>query len=345
MVWKIFTMDGQRSALSVFTTILTTASSRLSSSTEKSCTAELIANTKNVLGECIIYDDKANRVVWTDIYGKTFNSLCLDTLVIYTHPLHKQLSAFGLLSNESEQGAYLCAWEDGFQLYDIINDKPISGMSVGECVTPLGKPTRLNDGRCDRTGKRFICGGFYGDVKGNTMKVFKCEYDEANKQLSHCELDSVKMPDLEVTNSTCFSPDGRIMYFANSPEQIIYAYTYDSVNGRCSEKKEIWKASVGVPDGSCVDADGFIWNAVWRDGYGPGMVNRIDPSNGEVVYTIYLPDGTSQVSCCCFGGRNLDILFISTAAVGRDSEKEPNAGGVYAVKLPFIGLPESRFIV
>eukprot|EP00814_Leptocylindrus_danicus_P011086 CAMPEP_0116011184 /NCGR_PEP_ID=MMETSP0321-20121206/4423_1 /TAXON_ID=163516 /ORGANISM="Leptocylindrus danicus var. danicus, Strain B650" /LENGTH=218 /DNA_ID=CAMNT_0003480381 /DNA_START=530 /DNA_END=1186 /DNA_ORIENTATION=+ len=217
-------------------------------------------------------------------------------------------------------------------------------MSAGECVTPLGQPTRLNDGRCDRTGKRFVCGGFYGDVKGNAMKVFQCEYNGTNKQLSHCELDGVEMPDLEVTNSTCFSPDGQIMYFTNSPKQVIYAYRYDPANGKCSEKKEVWKACVGVPDGSCVDADGFIWNAVWRDGYGPGMVNRIDPQSGEVVYTVHMPDGTSQVSCCCFGGHDLDILFISTASVGRYGEKEPNAGGVYAVKVPFVGLPESRFI-
>eukprot|EP00816_Leptocylindrus_hargravesii_P000077 CAMPEP_0196826844 /NCGR_PEP_ID=MMETSP1362-20130617/93841_1 /TAXON_ID=163516 /ORGANISM="Leptocylindrus danicus, Strain CCMP1856" /LENGTH=177 /DNA_ID=CAMNT_0042207441 /DNA_START=1093 /DNA_END=1626 /DNA_ORIENTATION=+ len=176
------------------------------------------------------------------------------------------------------------------------------------------------------------------------MKVFQCECNGTTKQLSHWELDSVEMPDLEVTNSTCFSPDGQIMYFTNSPKQVIYSYRYDPANGKCCEKKEVWKACVGVPDGSCVDAGGFIWNAVWRDGYGPGMVNRIDPRNGEVVYTVHMPDGTSQVSCCCFGGRDLDILFISTASVGRDGEKEPNAGGVYAVKLPFVGLPESRFI-
>lgn len=51
----------------------------------------------------------------------------------------------------------------------------------------------------------------------------------------------------------------------------------------------------------------------------------------EVSYM--MPDSSSQVTYCCFGGPDLDVLFISIACVNGDIKKEPNAGSVYAVKL------------
>jgi sugar lactone lactonase YvrE len=58
-----------------------------------------------------------------------------------------------------------------------------------------------------------------------------------------------------------------------------------------------------------------------------------------------MPDETSQVSCCCFGGPNLDILFITTAGEGKAAaSKEPHAGGLYAIKLDGVkGRLEHRF--
>ena len=96
---------------------------------------------------------------------------------------------------------------------------------------------------------------------------------------------------------------------------------------------------------SVVDSQGFLWNATWRQGEGTGMVDRIDPNTGDVVFTVHLPDETSEASCCCFGGKNLDILFITTAREHLDPESEPHAGGLYAVKLPpgMIGCQEKRF--
>ena len=316
-----------------------------------SLTASLVVDSKCILGECIIYDDQKNSVLWTDIYGKRFHELKLsgsksnEAFEILTYSLPKQLCSFALLKGfNSVDSAYLCAWEDGFQLFDIANKRELSNMSIGENVNPRGLPTRLNDGRCDHTCQRFICGGFYGEISGNHMKVFRCEWSpNQSNVLCHYEVNCLEAPDLEVTNSICFSPDGNTMYFADSPKRKIFAYNYDPLIGQCTQKRLLWQTEVGVPDGSCVDSDGFIWNATWRSGYGPGLINRINPLTGEVSFTVHLPDNTSQSSCCCFGGENLDVLFISTAAVDRNNET--NAGGVYAVKVPFVGLKEARFQV
>ena len=264
--------------------------------------------------------------------GKRLHKLSLEDGATKSFELPKMMGSFALL----EKGAkgYLCAWEDSFQIYDVESKKGLSAISQGEPVNPDGLPTRLNDGRCDRTGKNFICGGYYGDIKGKEMKVYKCTIGEGNTLLHTPLVDSIR-----VTNSLCFSPDGSAMYLADSPSKKIHKFDY--VEGNISNKTEFHHQAVGVPDGSCVDAEGFVWNAIWRSGEGPSRVVRLDPSSGAEVYRVNVPDNTSQVSCCCFGGTELNILFITTAAEQRH-DSEPQAGGLYAVKLPFKGLQESR---
>jgi L-arabinonolactonase len=297
--------------------------------------AHLVWDLKCELGECCLYDDETNEIVFSDILGRRFHKLSLENGAAKSYELPKMLAAFSLL----EKGAkgYLCAWEDSFQIYDMENNEALSGKSQGEAVNPHGLPTRLNDGRCDREGKHFICGGFYGDIEGMDMKVYRCTRGEGNALVHTPIVDAIK-----VTNSLCFSPNGATMYLADSPSQKIYKYDYN--NGEISNKTELHKRTTGVPDGTCVDAEGFLWNAIWRDGAGPSFVVRVDPNSGEEVYRVNVPDNTSQVSCCCFGGPELNILFITTAATNR-RESEPQAGGLYAVKLPFKGLPENRFLL
>lgn len=330
-------------------------------------TAGLILDCRNQLGEGVIYDDRNHTLLWTDILGCTFHTLLMNrkepTKVVHTvYTLPKRLCSFGMIEPQEQQNTnidtaddaslpLLCAWEDGFQLVDIIAQSALrtsssssSMMSSGPIVNPSKGSSRLNDGRVDPTGRRFVCGGYYGDTPGVKMKVFQVEQpDQATPNLLVHEpiVDSI-----EVTNSICWSSDGQTMYLADSPTKQIHAYDYCAESGQVSNKRLLHGkplAENGVPDGSCVDEEGFLWNAVWKPGALAGScVQRIDPTNGLVVFTVHMPDTTSQVTCCCFGGENLDILFITTAADSMDPVREPYAGGLYAVILPFRGRPESR---
>lgn len=314
-----------------------------------SSVAHRILECQNSLGECILYDDQRNQILWTDIYGKEFHTLDLTTGSHSFVTLPKMLCSFGLL----HQGpGYLFGWEDGFQLFDPLTNTALSPLSRGEDVNPHKAPTRLNDGRCDPLGKRFICGGYYGDIEGMYMKVYKVERiprqqqeeeeddddDESLLQLVHEPI----VDEIQVTNSICWSPNGKIMYLADSPTRTIFQYDYDLENGNISNQRVFRKLDIGVPDGSCNDSEGNIWNAVWRGGDGQSFVQCSNPE-GEVIYTVALPDNTSQLTCCCFGGPNLDVLFVSSANIHLDTQKEPFAGSVYAVKLGIKGRPETRF--
>ena len=94
-----------------------------------------------------------------------------------------------------------------------------------------------------------------------------------------------------------------------------------------------------------MDSEGYVWNAVFRYGKGSSYVNRIHPDTGAIVYVVHMPDTTSQVTCCCFGGADLDILFITSACNGLENTQEVHEGALYAVKVPFRGRPEARFEV
>lgn len=295
------------------------------------------------LGEGIIYDDRKQWLLWTDINLKQFHKLDLTDIARAVHTVYdlpKMLGSFGLLDLESESLPLLCAWEDSFQLYDMELQKSLGEESRGERVNPSKGGSRLNDGRVDPHGTRFLSGGHNGGLSGVKMKVFQCE-QEQDGRLTHRPI----IENVTTTNSLCWNLNASKLYFADSPTHEIYSFDYSSATGDISNKTLIHKKNIDAhsfPDGSCVDSEGFIWNAVWRSGAGPGMIHRIDPGDGKVVFTVHMPDSTSQVTCCCFGGKNLDILFITSAAEGRDAMKEPHAGGLYSIRLPFKGKTEGR---
>jgi L-arabinonolactonase len=335
---------------------------------DNSCmtTAHLIIDCHNQLGEGILYDDRTDTVLWTDIYSAQLHTLYLNTEKAPSKGIHtiynlpKKLCSFGMLdvpltiassTDQDRSIPLLCAWDDGFQLYDVAKNQPLMDeMSIGEDVNPLKGPTRLNDGRVDPTGRRFVCGGYYGDVPGNQMKVFKVELDQQDSHAAILRHEPI-VESIRVTNSICWSPDGNVMYLADSPTKQIHRYKYNSESGTLSEQTLLHSkpdTENGVPDGSCVDAQGYLWNAVWNPGAVAGSsVQRIDPVTGRVVFTVHMPDTTSQVTCCCFGGgggggTDMNVLWITTAAVATNAVVEPHAGGLYAAHLPFQGRRESR---
>src|SRR4029453_10455276 len=80
----------------------------------------------------------------------------------------------------------------------------------------------------------------------------------------------------------------------------------------------------GVPDGSIVDAEGFLWNAQWNG----HRVVRYDPK-GRVERISPVPAMTP--ACVGFGGPDLDVLYVTTARmtmIPEQLEAEPAAGGL-----------------
>jgi D-xylonolactonase len=105
-----------------------------------------------------------------------------------------------------------------------------------------------------------------------------------------------------------FSPDLRTFYWTCSTRRRIYAFDYERATGGLANRRVLYEATEdeGIPDGLAVDAAGDLWSARW-DGF---ALVRHAP-DGRVRERIALP--VAKVSSVCFGGPELDRMFLTTA--------------------------------
>lgn len=140
-------------------------------------------------------------------------------------------------------------------------------------------------------------------------------------------------------NTVTWSAEGRRFYLADSMRGLIWVYDYDPESGALSNRQVFCDLDKpGIPDGSAMDVDGCLWNARW-DG---GAILRITP-DGNLDRTVDLP--VKRPTSCTFGGANLDILFVTSAASGlpdEDLQAQPLSGSVLALQGIGQGLPTTR---
>ncbi len=197
---------------------------------------------------------------------------------------------------------FIVAFANGFAFYDPATEAR-EDLAAFEPEQPT---TRLNDGRTDRQG-RLIAGGF--DEKGGAFisSVLRVDPDRRITKL---------FDDVACANGICFSADGRKMYFADLPARKMWSFDYDVGLGTLSRCRELinFDSQPGLPDGSCVDAAGCIWNAQWNG----GRVVRFTPE-GRVDQIVSVP--VPNPTCVAFGGAALDTLYITTARYLMTSEQ------------------------
>jgi sugar lactone lactonase YvrE len=144
------------------------------------------------------------------------------------------------------------------------------------------------------------------------------------------------LDDVAVSNGTGWSPDGRLMYYIDSPTRRIDVFDHDG-EGRVGNRRPLAEVEdgAGFPDGLTVDADGCVWVALW-DG---GAVRRYTPA-GDLDRVIELP--TPRPTACAFGGPDLTDLYITTARTGLDAPI-PVSGSLLVVAGAGKGLPQPAF--
>ncbi len=98
--------------------------------------------------------------------------------------------------------------------------------------------------------------------------------------------------DVIIPNSIAFSPDDRVFYFSDTRRTKIWAFDFEIDEGRISNRRVFADASghPGRPDGSTVDAEGFLWNAEIMG----GRLVRYAP-DGRIDRTVELPFDAADV--------------------------------------------------
>lgn len=285
--------------------------------------AELVVDCKNHHGEGIFWNALDGLVWWTDIEGKALWSLNPETNETARHDMTERVCCFA----PRAAGGLILAYADRIVLFD----PATRNETIVEVFEPQNQQTRLNDGRTDRAG-RLIVGGMNEVSVTPNSSVICIDTDLSTHEL---------ISNVSCANSICFSPDGDTMYFADTPDREIIAFDYAVGTGTISNRRvhSSLKNEPGLPDGSCVDAEGGVWNAEW-EGH---RVVRIAP-NGEIDRIIDVP--VWKPTCCAFGGPDLDTLFITTSRLMSDENalnKEPDSGGLFAVKPGIHGVLDTPF--
>ena len=191
---------------------------------------------------------------------------------------------------------------------------------------------RFNDGRPDPRGDFWIGSmknnvlpdGESGEVGPGEGKLFRIRDGVAQ----------VWRDDIGIANTLCWSPDRTRFYFADTYANVIRAYDYDAATGDIAAERTFFAGfDRGAPDGSTIDADGFLWNCR----FGGACIVRLAP-DGRIDRIVEMP--VLNITTCTFGGPDLKTLYITTAAVpGRAGDRL--AGGLFALDVAVPGLPEN----
>jgi len=289
---------------------------------------DVLTDTRHELGECVLWCERTGRLLWTDIPAATLWAYTPATGRTASWPMPERLCCFALTGSDDR---LLLGLASGLAFFTFS-----SGKVTRICdVEPEIPSTRINDGRCDRQG-RFVFGMFN---QAEHPKHALGGFYRLNLDLS---LERLPLPNAAIANSICFSPNGRRMYFADSAQKAILYADYNPCSAEVGRVHTFVAADAvpGEPDGSTIDAAGYLWSTRW----GAGIVARFAP-DGQLERTVAL--AAPQPSCPAFGGPDLTTLFVTSAHLGMSNQERaaaPLSGAVFAQALELRGLPESRFL-
>jgi sugar lactone lactonase YvrE len=284
---------------------------------------DIVTDERDALGECPLWDERSQSVLWIDSHRQLVRRYKLSTGAGEAWSLPSAIGSMALC----DSGRLMVALANEFVYLDLATGtlEPISS------VTHVASRIRLNDGRTDRRG-RYLVGSV---VMGRVDKLGALYQLEAGPQIR--QLDA----GFSCVNAICFSPSGDWFYYTDSHSRKIMRRAYDTATGACGDPEIFVDTSPlgSGADGATVDSEGCLWTALVE----VGKVARFAP-DGRLERLIDMP--VRYVTCPCFGGPDLDILFVTSISNSGNALKDshPDAGALFAVHGTGVrGLPEVRF--
>lgn len=287
-------------------------------------TAACVLDARADLGESPVWSATEGKLYWIDINAPALHRFDPATGGNETWPMPDSIGSIAL----DRAGNVIAALRSG--VYRIA---PGAGARTKLADAPFDQAmARFNDGRCDRQG-RFWAGGLYEPRDRRGTHLFRLENGRMVAQDA--------AGGVTISNGLAWSPDSRVMYHADTPQNLVWAYDFDPGSAALSNRRVFLDltATQERPDGAAVDSAGGYWLAM----YGSGRVVQFSP-RGERLRDVIVPaKGTTMP---CFGGPDLRMLYITTARQRHTPEElaaTPQAGGLFACRVEVAGLPEPLF--
>nr|KJR72758.1 MAG: gluconolaconase [Vulcanisaeta sp. AZ3] len=268
-----------------------------------------LSNYKAVLGEGPLYDPGLNRVYWVDINVGRINYVDLDSGREGFIKTPDVVTSIQL----REGGGLIITMRHGFYAVNIDTGQ-VRVLAEVETDMPMN---RFNDGKCDAEG-RYWAGTMDINENAPTGSLYVLDLDGKVRKV---------LDGLTISNGIAWSLDNKTMYLIDTPTLNVYAFDFDLKNGFISNRRVIinFRNETGKPDGMTIDSEGMIWIAHARG----GRVSRWDPVSGRKLLEIGMPaSGTTSV---IFGGKDLGILFVTTASI-LSKQEELFSGYLYTIE-------------
>ncbi|MEX0289851.1 MAG: SMP-30/gluconolactonase/LRE family protein [Flavobacteriaceae bacterium] len=292
----------------------------------KSSIAEPVWNAKAQLGEGPVWDPQRQMLFWVDIEGCKLHSHQPETISNQEWSFNEMVGA----AVPTTDGFMLLAMESGLARFS-----PESGELLYLNVLENSNPKiRFNDGKCDPVGNFWI-GTMHKEFLPESGNLYKVDPDYNT---------SPEIEKTTISNGMAWSTDHRFFYYIDTPSYKVVSFDYNQSYASISNKKVLFRIpkSFGAPDGMTIDNDGMLWIAHW----GGSCVRRWNPQNGKVLQEVIVD--APHVTSCCFGGKDFNKLYITTARSGLDSERlgaSPLSGALFCVTTQTTGPPAFAFKV
>jgi sugar lactone lactonase YvrE len=278
------------------------------------------------LGESPMWNEAEQRLYWVDIQKFEIHRFDPSSGQDEVRKFSEQIGSLGFCSG----GGLVAAMRSGFYRVDFE-----TGTRTLIVDPEPDKPgNRLNDGRCDPWGA-FWCGSMMdpSDRKTRTGTIWRLGSDGTV---------AAKVRDIGISNGIAFDRARKRFYCADTfvDVQTIWHFDVEPTTGAISNRQVFATTHdlPGRPDGGTVDAEGCYWSAL-ANGW---SLARWTPA-GKLDRLLKLP--VEKPTMPCFGGRELDTLFVTSIGPGYMpmGEGQPQAGGVFALRPGVKGVPEGRF--
>ncbi|MFF1923788.1 SMP-30/gluconolactonase/LRE family protein [Streptomyces sp. NPDC058221] len=174
-----------------------------------------------------------------------------------------------------------------------------------------------------------------GALWAGTMRY---DESEVGGSLTRIEPDGTAtrvLPLVACSNGTGWSPDGRLMYYIDTPTRRIDVFDVDGEQVTGRRPFATVEEGAGFPDGLTVDAEGAVWVALWD-----GAALRRYTADGTLDRVVGLP--VRRPTACAFGGPDLRDLYVSTARVGLTAP-HPLSGSLLVLPDAGRGMPGTAF--
>jgi sugar lactone lactonase YvrE len=284
---------------------------------------DCVFDAKAELGEGPVWDPDAGCLYFVDIERGAVHRYDPATATSRSFQIGTMVGAAALTAARD----LVLAVRDGFARLDLDSGQ-VRAIAAVEADLP---DQRMNDGKCDPAG-RFWAGTMALDKRRGAGALYRLDPDGRVTRM----LDGVS-----ISNGLDWSADGRLMYYVDTPTRSIDVFDFDVATGTIANRRSLARVEHGEgwPDGLTLDADGFIWVALWAG----AAVRRYAP-DGTLDRLVSIP--TTYPTSCAFGGPDFRDLYVTTAATALTPEerlREPLAGGLFRCRPGVPGRPPHRF--